>query len=208
MIKKRYNINTIANQQHPFHLVEKSPWPFFTSVAVLQLILSFVMILHDKPAGSTIVKIGLIYFVFCLYNWFNDIIIESRSHYTIQVKAGLKMGMKLFIISEIMFFVAFFWAFFHSALTPSIWIGAVWPPKGIETLNPWGLPLGGTFLLLSSGVSLTWAHKAFKKMEHEVIITGLAITIVLGMLFTLCQSFEYQEANFTIADGIYGSIFY
>lgn len=208
MTTKRYNVNTISNQKHPFHLVEKSPWPFFTSVAVLQLILGFVMVLRDKPAGLITTSLGIIYFIFCLYNWFSDIIIESRSHHTFQVRAGLKMGMKLFIVSEIMFFVAFFWAFFHSALSPSIWIGAIWPPKGIETLNPWGLPLFNTVLLLSSGVSLTWAHKAFKSGHRFVIIRGLILTVLLGILFTLCQIYEYKLADFTINDGIYGSVFY
>ena len=208
MIKKYYNLNTVTNQQHPFHLVKQSPWPFFTSIAVLQLILSFVMVLRDNPAGVFTTSIGIFFMVFCLYNWFSDIIIESRSHHTFQVRAGLAMGMKLFIISEIMFFFAFFWAFFYSAISPSIWIGGVWPPKGINPLNPWGLPLLNTVLLLSSGVSLTWAHKSFQSGHRYIVIRGLCLTVLLGFLFTLCQVYEYKLADFTINDGIYGSVFY
>ncbi len=201
------NLN-IKKEQHPFHLVEKSPWPFFTSLAVLQLILGFVMILRNKNPGFITMFIALLFFIFCLYNWFNDIIIESRSHHTHQVRKGLKMGMKLFIVSEVMFFFAFFWAFFYSSISPSIWIGGVWPPKGIEVINAWGLPFFNTILLLSSGVTLTWSHCAFAIGNRHIIQLGLILTILLGIIFTLCQLYEYKMSNFSIDDGIYGSVFY
>jgi heme/copper-type cytochrome/quinol oxidase subunit 3 len=116
--------------------------------------------------------------------------------------------MVLFIISEIMFFFGFFWAFFHSALIPSIFIGAVWPPIGIEVLNPWGLPFLNTLILLSSGVSITWAHRALIAGLFIDTILGLEITISLGILFTCFQVYEYVLAPFAINSGIYGSIFF
>ena len=83
------------------------------------------------------------------------------------------LSMKLFIVSEVMFFFAFFWAFFYSSISPSIWIGGVWPPKGIEVINAWGLPFFNTILLLSSGVTLTWSHCAFAIGNRHIIQLGL-----------------------------------
>jgi len=105
-------------------------------------------------------------------------------------------------------FLAFFWAFFHSSLAPTVEIGAIWPPKGIEVLNPWEIPFLNTILLLSSGASVTWAHHAILAGNRQQAINGLAITIVLAVIFTGFQAYEYLEAPFSITDGIYGTTFY
>jgi heme/copper-type cytochrome/quinol oxidase subunit 3 len=124
------------------------------------------------------------------------------------VQSGLRFGMILFIISEIMFFFAFFWAFFHVSLVPSIFIGAVWPPIGIKVLSPWGLPLLNTIILLSSGISITWAHRGLLSGNRLATLNGLLITVSLGLIFTLFQLIEYIHAPFSINSGIYGSIFF
>ena len=124
------------------------------------------------------------------------------------VQNGLRYGMILFIVSEIMFFAAFFWAFFHSSLAPTVEIGAIWPPKGIEVLNPWDIPFLNTVILLSSGASVTWAHHAILAGNRKQAITGLFLTVLLATIFTGFQAYEYLEAPFTISDGIYGSTFY
>jgi cytochrome c oxidase subunit 3 len=116
--------------------------------------------------------------------------------------------MILFIVSEVMFFAAFFWAFFHSSLAPTVEIGAVWPPKGIEVLDPWQIPFLNTVILLSSGAAVTWAHHAIILSYRDQAIQGLTLTILLAILFTGFQVFEYLEAPFTISDGIYGSTFF
>jgi heme/copper-type cytochrome/quinol oxidase subunit 3 len=116
--------------------------------------------------------------------------------------------MALFIISEVMFFFAFFWAFFDCALAPTIEVGAVWPPKGIEVFNAWEIPFLNTVILLSSGATVTWAHHAIVAGNREHAITGLICTIILAMVFTGLQGFEYTSASFTISDSAYGSCFY
>ena len=116
--------------------------------------------------------------------------------------------MLLFLLSEVMFFLAFFWAFCHSSLAPTIEIGAVWPPKGIEALSPWEIPFLNTLILLSSGAAVTWAHHAILAGSREQALYGLLATIILAVVFTGFQAMEYIEAPFTISDGIYGSTFY
>jgi cytochrome c oxidase subunit 3 len=198
------------NQQHPFHLVDSSPWPFITSFAAFELVVSLVSWMHSFKYGLFFLLLSFCFLVFCMYQWFNNIIIEAtfEGHHTKKVQLGLRIGMALFIVSEIMFFFAFFWAFFHSSITPSIGVGCVWPPEGVDVLNPWHIPLLNTLVLLSSGVSVTWAHRAIISGLRADTIKGLFITIMLGIIFTELQLFEYISANFSINDSIYGSVFY
>jgi cytochrome c oxidase subunit 3 len=148
--------------------------------------------------------------LFAVSRWFMDIVIEAtfQGFHTMKVQQGLRYGMILFIVSEVMFFLSFFWAFFHSSLSPSIWIGCVWPPLGIETIYPWGLPLLNTIILVSSGIGVTYAHRSILCGDRNGVINGLSYAIFLGVLFTLIQLYEYNTASFNINDSIYGSLFY
>lgn len=209
MMLKNYNIKT--NEQHPFHLVRPSPWPLTVSASLLWVVLGFVKYLHNIGyCGLFYFHWGLFLLIFSLYGWFRDIVYEGtfEGHHTRKVQSGLRMGMMLFIVSEVMFFFSFFFAFFHASLSPAVGIGCVWPPAGIETLNPWALPLLNTVILLSSGVSITWSHRAIISGNRQDSAHSLAITILLGILFTYFQKVEYASATFSITDGIYGSIFY
>lgn len=142
--------------------------------------------------------------------WWRDIIREAtfEGHHTGAVQGSLRYGMLLFIVSEVMFFLAFFWAFFHSSLAPTVEIGAVWPPKGVQVLNPWEIPGLNTLILLSSGATVTWAHHAIIAGYRKQAIYSLFFTIILAILFTGFQCYEYVSAPFTISSGIYGSTFY
>lgn len=153
---------------------------------------------------------GILIVLMTIVQWWRDVIREStyQGYHTKKVAKGLKVGMILFIISEVMFFFAFFWAFFHRRLSPSIQVGGLWPPIGINPLNPWGVPLLNTIVLLSSGVSVTWAHHAMKDSNHQETIAGLVITILLGVYFTNLQLGEYMEVRFSISDRVYGSTFF
>ena len=150
---------------------------------------------------------SLLYF---MYRWFQDIITESvyQGHHTRRVVQGLKYGMLLFIVSEVMFFFSFFWAFFHYSLSPSIWTGGVWPPKGVVAVNPCILPTINTFILLTSGVTLTWAHAELIVGKRAHVLHAMVWTLCLSTLFTGFQALEYKYSAIHMNDSAYGSIFY
>merc|ERR1712137_327952 len=116
--------------------------------------------------------------------------------------------MFLFIVTEVMFFFSFFWAFFHSSIAPSVEIGCTWPPYGIKTFDTMGLPFLNTLILLTSGFSVTWAHHALIHQKFEQTRVALILTILFALMFTDLQVNEYLEAEFSISDGIYGSVFF
>jgi len=196
--------------KHPFHLVDPSPWPLFASFAALVMTSGGVMYMHAYQGGGLVLATGFAMVLYAMAVWWRDVIREAtfEGRHTREVQTGLRYGMLLFIVSEIMFFVAFFWAFFHSSLSPTVDIGCVWPPKGIEVVDPWGIPLLNTMLLLTSGASVTWAHHAIVAGRAREGVSALVYTVVLALIFTGFQAYEYLEAPFTLSDGIYGSTFY
>lgn len=202
--------NNRYNQKHSFHLVDPSPWPIVGSMSALMLTFGIVMAMHGYNGGNLLWRFGLAMILFTMFCWWRDVIREAtyEGQHTQAVQAGLKIGVVLFILSEAMFFVSFFWAFFHSSLNPTPAIGGVWPPALMETINPWGIPLLNTILLLSSGATITWAHHAIQYGSKSEGLQALSATITLAIIFTLFQYYEYVNAPFTIADGIYGSTFY
>lgn len=197
-------------QRHPFHLVDPSPWPFFASIAALISTLGGVLYMHMFYMGKIVLLIGIILLLSIMYTWWRDINREStyEGHHTGIVQQGLRYGIILFIVSEIFFFVAFFWAFFHSSLTPTVEIGSIWPPKGIIILNPWEIPSLNTLILLLSGCTVTWCHHALISNLRNQSILSLMFTILLAIIFTSLQAYEYNVADFRLSDGIYGSTFY
>jgi cytochrome c oxidase subunit 3 len=116
--------------------------------------------------------------------------------------------MTLFIASEVMFFVAWFWAYFDASLFPGEFVGNVWPPKDIETFDPWDIPLINTLVLLLSGTTVTWSHHALLEDDRKSFIQGLWLTVILGACFTALQIYEYQHASFNFSGHIYGATFY
>lgn len=204
LFKKKHNPNS-----HGFHLVDPSPWPFFAAMAALFITFGFVMYLHGYSHGAFSL-LGLLYLIYILGLWWRDVVREAtfEGQHTSEVQAGIKLGFLLFIASEVMFFFAFFWAFFHASLNPSIVLGGVWPPLGLEVLNPWHIPLLNTFILLTSGATVTWAHHSLVYGDKDETCIALIATIVLAIVFTLLQWYEYRTASFDISDGVYGSTFY
>ena len=203
-------LNIALQQQQPFHLVDPSPWPILTAFSTLGLTTGGVMYMHSFSGGGFLATFSFVVLVAILGLWWQDIVLEAtyEGKHTLLVRQGLRYGMLLFITSEVIFFAAFFWAFFHASLVPTIEIGAVWPPASIVPFNPFGIPLLNTFILLSSGVTVTWAHHSIINNAREDSINGLLLTVGLGIIFTIFQAYEYSSASFTISDGIYGSTFF
>lgn len=190
-----------------YHLVQPRPWPLFTSISVTGLVVSFVSWIHIKVWWWVPVS-GLI-LMFVIFLWWRDITREGLlGCHTLKVRHGLEVGIVLFILSEVMFFFSFFWAFFHRRLAPTPEIGCVWPPVGIVPLNPWGVPLLNTVVLLSSGVTVTWAHHALLRQNKVEVLQALAFTVGLGVYFTYLQLGEYASTSFGINDSVYGSVFF
>ena len=106
-----------------------------------------------------------------------------QGYHTHLVKKGITIGFILFVISEVFFFISVFWGYFHSALAPTVELGSIWPPKGIEPLNPWEVPLLNTILLLSSGFILTWGHHALICGKKDEAFIGILLSAILGFIF-------------------------
>ncbi len=215
--KTNSNVVSTQFQAQPFHLVTPSPWPLLTSFALLILAVGSVMYFNGyaTPAGLPYGPVSLVILGFLATSgamtlWFRDVITEGTflGDHTFPVQKGITLGVALFIITEVFFFLSIFWAFFHSSLSPTVELGAQWPPVGIATINPFELPLLNTVLLLSSGATVTYAHHSLIQGNRRGAILGTLLTLVLATLFTICQGIEYSNAGFTIADGVYGSTFF
>nr|ADO60520.2 cytochrome c oxidase subunit III [Lycus dentipes] len=198
----------MSNKNHPFHLVELSPWPILSAFAALSMMTGMISLFHQF--SPTLLFSSMIVLSLNMYQWWRDITREStlQGLHTKKVVNGLKWGMILFITSEVLFFVSFFWSYFHSSLSPSIEIGLLWPPQEILTFNPTEIPLLNTIVLISSGISVTWAHHSLMENDLKQAIYSLIITVALGIYFTILQGFEYLESAFSIADSVYGSTFF
>lgn len=192
---------------HPFHIVTVSPWPILISLCIFNNIASSTLWIH-KIESNPLISIPPT--LLCIYLWWKDVIREatfSGSH-SKKVLKNIRLGIILFIISEVFFFISFFWIYFHSSLSPRIELGQSWPPLGIVPFNPFNIPLLNTIILVSSGLSITWSHHSILNNKINQSKYALIITIVLGIYFSAIQSIEYKESPFTLADSIYGSAFF
>nr|YP_009400159.1 cytochrome c oxidase subunit III [Gekko hokouensis]AMW90875.1 cytochrome c oxidase subunit III [Gekko hokouensis] len=198
----------MTHQAHSYHMVDPSPWPLTGAMAALLMTSGLAVWFHYN--STTIMTMGLVSMLLTMHQWWRDIVREGtlQGQHTNLVQLGLRYGMVLFIVSEVLFFIGFFWAFYHSSLAPAPELGGNWPPKGIMPLNPFEVPLLNTAVLLASGVTVTWAHHAMMDGNRKETIQGLTLTVLLGAYFTLLQAMEYIEAPFTVADATYGATFF
>jgi len=199
------------NRSHSYHIVDPSPWPFLLSISAgLQIPVGAVMYMHGVYGGQFILFSGFIILILLMSLWWVDVVVEGtfQGMHTQAVQRSLRIGFILFIISEVMFFFSFFWAFFHSSLAPTIQIGCLWPPYGILPFDPWGVPLLNTYILLTSGVTITAAHHYLMIGNFLKTFSSFALTVALAITFTFLQLVEYIEAPFNISDSIFGSVFF
>ncbi len=217
--------------KHDFHLVKPSPWPLIGSIAAVVLAMGLIIYmkgLFGLPKHTWWVgALGMAGVIYTMIGWWSDVVKEANEgDHTPVVSIGLRYGMILFIASEVMFFVAWFWIFFEMALfhhhrtlssideVRAAW--AVWPPMGVQVLSPFHLPLVNTLTLLLSGTTVTWAHHALQIGDRRSAKIGLLLTIMLGLLFTSIQAYEYRhilmEGLFfspkSPNSGLYGSAFF
>ena len=218
------------NVNHDYHIIDPSPWPLIGSIGGLVTAIGAIAWMRSLAEGEFVVAganlaaagpwifyIGIALILYTMYAWWADTVKEShQGHHTKVVSLHLRYGMLLFIASEVMFFVAWFWAFFDASLFPGEaaqyarveHTGGLWPPQGIEVLDPWHLPLFNTVILLLSGTTVTWAHHALIEDDRKTLKWMLFITVALGVFFSYVQAYEYQHAPFTFSESIYGATFF
>ena len=222
-----------------YYVPHGSKWPIIATIGVCTAMVGGSSLLNGNDAGKYILAIVLALVVFMIVGWFSTVVSESeKGMYDDQVDSSFRLGMIWFIFSEVMFFAAFFGALFYVRTYSLPWLGGegaglptntflwpefenVWPTTAngpaqiggaFQTMGAWGLPALNTAILLTSGVTLTWAHHALKEMKRMQLIIGLALTVALGAIFMYFQGVEYGHAfndlNLNMGSGIYGSTFF
>ena len=220
-----------------YYLPHGTKWPIMGSIGIFSLLLGFSLLLIDNGAGPTLMVVGTCVIVLMLFLWFGQVIGESESgKYNASVDVSFRYGMMWFILSEVMFFAAFFGALWYARVLSVPWLGGegsnfatndfIWPafeqawptngPSGIggdfDIIPTWGIPAINTLLLLSSGVTITFAHWALKANSRGPLVFWMIATVVLGVVFLGFQAQEfghaYGDLNLTLGSGIYGSTFF
>ena len=201
-------------KNHQYHILPPDIWPLVGSISALTFTSGMVLFMHRESMGGwpIVLGLGIAGLIATFFAWFSNIVQEAQAgDHTPVVQLHLRYGMILFIASEVMFFAGWFWAFFDFALFPSELseaIGGQFPPKGMEVLDAFDLPLLNTLILLCSGTTVTWAHHSLIHGDREGLKKGLWLTILLGALFTCIQAYEYSVAPFPFGTNTYGSAFY
>jgi len=216
-----------------YYIPHKATWPVIGTAGLVTMLAGFANYLNGSSIGSTLMVVGLLIFITMLVGWFTLQAHESESGiYNHEVGISYRMGMMWFIFSEIVFFAVFFGTLWYTRNLSVPWLGsgatkellhsayeATWPTNGpskmggdFEPMGAWGLPFLNTLILLTSGVSCTWAHHGLLAKNRDQLIKGLIVTVALGFLFVSFQAFEYHEAytemGLTLGSGVYGSTFF
>ncbi len=229
---------TTQTSHHKYYVPDPSPWPFMMTISLVVMLGGASVWLNGaETVGPYISGAGLVMVLGMTFIWFRDVVNESLAGvYGHQEEMTYRWAMSWFIFSEVMFFGAFFGALFYVRALALPWLSgegeefwtnyylwpsfeASWPSNGpgdiggdFETVNAWHLPFLNTILLLTSSVTLTWAHWGLKENSRLKLCLGLAATVALGATFIYYQGVEYVEAyqhlGLTLGSGIYGSTFF
>ncbi|MXO89724.1 cytochrome c oxidase subunit 3 [Pontixanthobacter aquaemixtae] len=224
-----------GTKNHDYHILEPDIWPLIGAFAALTFTSGMVLYMHEMANAHLVLGLGIAGLIATFFSWFANIVREAEGgDHTPVVQLHMRYGMILFIASEVMFFVGWFWSWFDfslfpqpiqlveqtaadgtvSTVTQSLFgqEGAAaitqWPPKGLEVLNAFDLPLLNTLILLCSGTTVTWAHHSLIHGDRDGLKKGLWATILLGLVFTAVQAYEYSHASFGFGGNTYSSAFY
>jgi cytochrome c oxidase subunit III len=222
-------------QTDKYYLPQPSLWPIIGSIALLFMAVGGTMYMREVPYGGWILLAGLAILIYMMFGWFGEVIRDSEAgRFNKQVDSSYRWSMGWFIFSEVMFFAAFFGALFYTRVLSVPWLAdaetgsllwegfaASWPTAGpgltqdgfeFTPMGAWGIPAINTLLLLTSGVTVTWAHWGLKKNNRKQLILGLAMTVALGLVFMSLQAYEYYHAyvdlGLTLGAGVYGATFF
>ncbi len=231
----------MTEQHSHYYLPTPTHWPIFGSIALFCMTFGTASWLHHEWFGPYLVAVGFGVLIFMMFGWFGTVIYENQKGlYDAQVDRSFRWAMVWFIFSEVCFFGGFFGALFyarlqiiptlagliaqdemtHTLLWPNF--KGIWPliqnPSNYDFLNPkegmgaWGLAAINTLILLTSGVTVTWAHWSLKLNKRKQLIIGMILTVALGISFLFCQAHEYYDAytkmGLTLDSGIYGTTFF
>jgi cytochrome c oxidase subunit III len=226
-----HSASDTGRQQH-YSVPSPMPWPIMGSASLFLMALGAVFVFNGMLGGWFSIGAGLLLLVYMMVRWFGDVISESEAgKYGRWEDVSFRWGMSLFIFSEVMFFAAFFGALFWVRIysvpdlatiesNALVWPGfdAHWPSAGpaflgkFQTMGAWGLPAINTALLLTSGVTVTFAHWALLRNDRPKLLAWLAATVLLGVVFLGVQAYEYGHAysdlNLKLTTGVYGSTFF
>lgn len=198
---------------HSYHILPPDIWPLALSVSALTFTSGMVLYMHELANAHLVLGLGIAGLIASFFSWFSNIVKEAEEgHHTPVVQLHLRYGMILFIASEVMFFVGWFWSWFDFSLFPSTIsevVAGEWPPRAIEAvMDPFDLPLLNTLILLCSGTTVTWAHHSLIHGDRDGLKKGLWATILLGIVFSAVQAYEYSHAPFAFGGNTYSSAFY
>jgi len=224
-----------------YYIPHKAVWPVLATAGLMLALAGFANHLNGYSFGNVMMLVGFVVFVAMVGAWFALQATESESGtYNHSVGISYRMGMMWFIFSEVMFFAVFFGALWYTRNLSVHWLGGgeffsgpgrstheilwpsydgKWPTNGpghrggdFEPMHAFGLPFLNTLLLLTSGVTCTWAHHGLLAKHRDQLIKGLLATVALGFLFVGCQAVEYWDAyhemGLTLGSGVYGSTFF
>lgn len=228
----------MSTDNQSYYIPHTATWPIITCAGIALFLIGFANLINQSSIGEPMMMVGFAIIIVAFIGWFGLQAKESEDgFYNARVGISFRMGMMWFIFSEVMFFAAFFGALFYARIYSIPWLAgegggpgmssdllwsgfeAVWPTNGpgnvggeYEAMGAWGLPAVNTFILLSSGVTVTWAHHALLANHRKQLIVNLAATVFLGFLFVFLQAVEYHEAytemGLTLGSGIYGTTFF
>ena len=226
-----HSATTDGRQQH-YAVPQPMPWPIMGAASLFLMALGAVFVFNAQGGGWVSIAAGFMLLVYMMVRWFGDVIAESEGgKYGHWEDVSFRWGMSFFIFSEVMFFGAFFGALYWLRLqsVPDLatlesqallWPGFTshWPSAGpafsekFQVMAAWGLPALNTALLLTSGVTVTFAHWALIRNDRAKLLLWLAATIALGVTFLGVQAYEYAHAyadlNLKLTTGAYGSTFF